>query len=426
MWADHSDFISIVEDGWSLNVEGTPQFKLCRKLKVLKSSLKAFNSLHYSHISVRVKEADLALQDAQLQLESNPGDPAVQDSLWDLRKKEFIAFYTSLLGIAVQAQPVDDDVFEWGAMLFLEHTSNVCRTVTPSETDFSPALEHLIDISQEAFVGGRDITNNIFLAQEMVQQYSRKRISPRCSINIDLSRAFDSISWMFLSRVFMGEERPRARRLDITDPIPSLHGVFFMTDQEKTSNSNFNFHPKCEKLKIIHLLFANNFMFFSGCDLPSIHILMKCLQKFKGISSLAINTSKSSIFTAGIQNDVLDGILARTKFARGDMSVRLQEWTAKSLSFAGRLELIHVVIQDKLWVKWVNEVYLRSVSLWDWQPKKGDSLLLRRLADIQDIVVTAFGSSEAAVQRMTEWSNIKGVETSKVYQYFRLKLTRQP
>ncbi|KAL0305149.1 UNVERIFIED_CONTAM: hypothetical protein Scaly_2995500 [Sesamum calycinum] len=87
MWADHPDFIPTVEGRWGLNVEGTPQFRLCRKLKVLKSSLKAFNNLHYSHISARAKEADLALQDAQTHLESNPRDVTVRDSLGDLRKK---------------------------------------------------------------------------------------------------------------------------------------------------------------------------------------------------------------------------------------------------------------------------------------------------------------------------------------------------
>ncbi|KAK4390421.1 hypothetical protein Sango_2105400 [Sesamum angolense] len=77
MWANHPNFIVIVEDGWSLNVESTPQFNLCRKLKALKSSIKAFNSLHFSHISVRAKKVDIALQDAQLQLESNPGNAAL-------------------------------------------------------------------------------------------------------------------------------------------------------------------------------------------------------------------------------------------------------------------------------------------------------------------------------------------------------------
>ncbi|KAL0294495.1 UNVERIFIED_CONTAM: hypothetical protein Scaly_3120800 [Sesamum calycinum] len=51
---------------------------------------------------------------------------------------------------------------------------------------------------------GRSITDNIFLAQEMVRQYTRKRISPRCTINVDLRKAFDSVSWTFLSQVLHG------------------------------------------------------------------------------------------------------------------------------------------------------------------------------------------------------------------------------
>ncbi|KAL2248413.1 UNVERIFIED_CONTAM: hypothetical protein Sindi_2693600 [Sesamum indicum] len=68
-------------------MEGTPQFSLCRRLKALKGALKAFNIQHYNHISARAKEAELTLQVAQNQLESNPGDVALRDSLGDLRKK---------------------------------------------------------------------------------------------------------------------------------------------------------------------------------------------------------------------------------------------------------------------------------------------------------------------------------------------------
>ncbi|KAL0424176.1 UNVERIFIED_CONTAM: hypothetical protein Sradi_0952400 [Sesamum radiatum] len=196
MWADHPDFIPTVERRWGLNMEGTPQFRLCRKLKALKSSLKAFNNMHYSHISVRAKEADLALQVAQTHLESNPGDVTVRDSLGDLRKKatflaeaerhfyfqkakihflkqgdrntkffhymvkrnaarnsimaitkadgsiitsapeiaeEFVNFYTSLLGTEDHTLPVDDGVFHWGPSLTSELASNLCRAVTPAE-----------------------------------------------------------------------------------------------------------------------------------------------------------------------------------------------------------------------------------------------------------------------------------------------------
>ncbi|KAK4400029.1 hypothetical protein Sango_1109000 [Sesamum angolense] len=296
--------------------------------------------------------------------------------------------------------------------------------------------------------------------------------------------------------------------------------------KRSTTNSDFNFHPKCEKLKITHLLFVDDLMLFSRGDLPSIRILMECLQEFRDVSGLAVNTAKSNIFTAGIQNDTLDEALAMTDFARGHMPVRylgiplaaqrlsvtdysplvdqiagcIRKWTAKSLSFAGRLELIRSVLQgvecfwlqvfplpmaviekihrlcraflwnskrapvawenichpkeegglgvrhiqswnvallarvlwnihckaDSLWAKWVNEVYLRGASLWDWQPKKDDSPLLRRLAEIRDRIITDFGSTEAAIRHMTEWTDRKGLVTSIAYEYFRPKLPKQP
>ncbi|XP_020547320.1 uncharacterized protein LOC110011493, partial [Sesamum indicum] len=87
MWADHPDFLATVEAKWNLSVDGTAQFCLCKRLKALKGELKAFNSQHYSHISARAKEADHTLLVAQNQLESNPGDVALRNSLGDLRKR---------------------------------------------------------------------------------------------------------------------------------------------------------------------------------------------------------------------------------------------------------------------------------------------------------------------------------------------------
>ncbi|KAL0350116.1 UNVERIFIED_CONTAM: hypothetical protein Sradi_4160800 [Sesamum radiatum] len=81
---------------------------------------------------------------------------------------------------------------------------------------------------------------------------------------------------------------------------------------------------------------------------------------------------------------------------------------------------------DTLWVQWVDAVYLKGGSVWDWQPKKGDSPLLQRLAKIRSRFITAFGSSEAAIQHMVGWSSSKGLDTSKAYEYFRPKRAKQP
>lgn len=62
----------------------------------------------------------------------------------------------------------------------------------------SGVLSNLIDPAQTAFIGGRCITDNIHLAQELLRQYTRKRISPRCMISVDLQKAYDTVSWEFL------------------------------------------------------------------------------------------------------------------------------------------------------------------------------------------------------------------------------------
>ncbi|XP_011083922.1 uncharacterized protein LOC105166312 [Sesamum indicum] len=402
----------------------------------------------------------------------------------------------------------------------------IYKAITKIISDrLAPVLEHLIDRCQAAFVGGRNITDNIFLAQEMVRQYSRKRISPRCTINVDLRKAFDSVSWSFLARVLHGYGFPPLFINWIMECIcssfsvalnGSIHGFFsgkkglrqgdpmspalfllcmeyfkglrqgdpmspalFLLCMEyfsrlvkrKTTNSHFNFHPKCEKLKITHLFFADDLMLFSRGDLPSIHVLMECLQEFRDTSGLTVNTSKSSIFTAGIQYEELDGILARTGFALGVECFWLQVfplpaaviekihrlcrnflWNSRRAPVAweeichpkeeGGLEIRHIQSwnvallarvlwnihrkADTLWVQWVNGAYLRGASIWDWQSKKGDSPLLQRLADIRNRVVTDFGSPEAAIVEMTRWSTPKGLQTSRAYEYFRPKLARQP
>ncbi|KAL0294491.1 UNVERIFIED_CONTAM: hypothetical protein Scaly_3120400 [Sesamum calycinum] len=144
--------------------------------------------------------------------------------------QEFVAYFTSHLGTEVQTLLVGNDVFNWGPKLSSvlafgalqgshsvgEHWSTVgnyrptsCynviyKAITKIITNrLAPALEHLTDRCQAAFVRGRSITN-IFLAQEMVRQYTRKRISPRCTINVDLRKTFDSVSWTFLSQVLHG------------------------------------------------------------------------------------------------------------------------------------------------------------------------------------------------------------------------------
>lgn len=57
-------------------------------------------------------------------------------------------------------------------------------------------MEKLIDSSQAAFIQGGSIVDNIHLAQkELLLHYTRKHISPRCTLKVDLQKTYDTIHW---------------------------------------------------------------------------------------------------------------------------------------------------------------------------------------------------------------------------------------
>ena len=48
---------------------------------------------------------------------------------------------------------------------------------------------------------GRNITDNVLLAQELVRAYGKAILSSKCAIKIDLQKAFDSVDWGFILKV---------------------------------------------------------------------------------------------------------------------------------------------------------------------------------------------------------------------------------
>ena len=59
-------------------------------------------------------------------------------------------------------------------------------------------LPSMITESQSAFIKGRLSMENVLLATELVKDYHKPDISPRCTMKIDISKAFDSVQWDFV------------------------------------------------------------------------------------------------------------------------------------------------------------------------------------------------------------------------------------
>ena len=64
------------------------------------------------------------------------------------------------------------------------------------------------DLSQGAFVQGRELLFNVVLFQEVARGSFRKNIYPRCMFEIDLKKAYDSILWDFSFDLLDGLKSP--------------------------------------------------------------------------------------------------------------------------------------------------------------------------------------------------------------------------
>ncbi|GJU45307.1 RNA-directed DNA polymerase, eukaryota, reverse transcriptase zinc-binding domain protein [Tanacetum coccineum] len=76
----------------------------------------------------------------------------------------------------------------------------ICKIMT---NRIKGVLGTLVNENQSAFIGGRQITDNILLAQELFRGYNRKQNVKKVSFKIDLPKAYDTISWEFLKGALM-------------------------------------------------------------------------------------------------------------------------------------------------------------------------------------------------------------------------------
>lgn len=297
---------------------------------------------------------------------------------------------------------------------------NVCYKIIAKilGNQLSGIRPFIINLAQGAFVSGRDMSENIFLAQELIRGYSRKRISLRCMIKVDLRKAYDTIDWDFMLEVLKGLGAPNKfirwvmecistpsfsiaingslngffngkRGLRQGDPLsPLLFTLcieyFSRMLSKKASRPGFSFHPNCESLGITHLAFADDLMLFCRGDSRSVANMMEALTEFEGTSGLFVNLHKSNIFTGGVHDNRMDftgipkgtfpvkylGIpldAQRLKVAHFSplieaISHRILDWKGCTLTYAGRLELLNSVIQGVV-AFWIQNFPLPSTVI---------------------------------------------------------------
>ncbi|WMV12322.1 hypothetical protein MTR67_005707 [Solanum verrucosum] len=78
----------------------------------------------------------------------------------------------------------------------------------------------------------------------------------------------------------------------------------------------------CKKVKLTHLIFADDLMIFCKGNLASVNRVIEALSHFSATTGLEANMEKSSVFLAGIDDDTRNQIIKRTRFAVGEFSIK--------------------------------------------------------------------------------------------------------
>lgn len=220
---------------------------------------------------------------------------------------------------------------------------------------------------------------------------------------MDLRKAFDSVDWNFILEILVAANLPHRFvnwiRQCITSPTFSINvngslcGHFrgskglrqgyplspslFVIAMEilarllenKFADGSIGYHPKASDVKISSLAFADDLMIFYDGKPSSLTGITSVLTSFKSLSGLEMNTEKSAVYTAGLDDSEAEDTrafgfvnstfpfrylglpLLHRKLRKADYSPlidkiasRFSHWATKTLSFAGRLQLISSVI----------------------------------------------------------------------------------
>ncbi|XP_075100086.1 uncharacterized protein LOC142176401 [Nicotiana tabacum] len=115
------------------------------------------------------------------------------------------------------------------------------------------------------------------------------------------------------------------------------------------NNKNFKFHPRCAKLNLIQLEFADDLLLFCKGEEKSVVEIHNQFQRFSKASGRAMYT-----------------LVELTTGCRGLNFINIEIWNKAAIC---KLLWNICKMKEKMWVQWVHTYYIKGKSTWDTEPR---------------------------------------------------------
>nr|XP_009799142.1 PREDICTED: uncharacterized protein LOC104245256 [Nicotiana sylvestris] len=382
-----------------------------KKLKTLKPLFKRLNADEYKGITKRIEDARSDLVTVQEKMQSQYSDSLLEQEKQTLQqlekwslieekrshrkqilklitederkvnsqnniKEECIRFYKNLMGTSTNTLPaINKEIIKNGPKITHEQQLNLIAEVTEHEVykglcaiqeDKAPRVDgynscffkkawpilkqEIVQAVQKFFITGRMYKEWIFLEQVMIELGFPSKFQKW------VLACMKTVTYSIIINGEPTEPFQVAKGLRQRDSMSPFLFAIAMEYWSRGLNGlkkerEFKYHPKCAKLGITHLSFADDLLLFARA------------------SGLKANQETSSIFFGGVDQLANEEIVHKFGYSRGTLPVKYLEvplttkkmsiaqwqpliekmvavissWTAKKLSYAGRIQLVQSV-----------------------------------------------------------------------------------
>ncbi|XP_075085045.1 uncharacterized protein LOC142168282 [Nicotiana tabacum] len=285
-------------------------------------------------------------------------------------KEETVDFYKCLMGSAAKILPtINKHTMRKGPTMSHQKKLDLCTEVTKQE------VFKVLNSIEDEKSPGVDGFNSYFFKKSW--QVVKGDIVMAVKEFFSIGKMYKAVNLNY-TIVINGETTEAfnvARDLRQGDPMSPF--LFAMVVEYLSRCLNelkevkaFKYHPRCTKLGITHLNFADDLLMFTRGDITSVAAVQQCFLHFSTASKFQANMGKSCVYFGGVQHQEKETILAKMGFNQGDLpfkylgiplstkklnivqwkplvdkiTARITSWITKKHSYASRVQLVQSVI----------------------------------------------------------------------------------